>query len=66
MGHIKRGDLDTAMVLVPSDDELQIMTVQMNSLLQKIENNSKQINTLTHTRDGLLPKLMFNEIIFNS
>lgn len=66
MGHIKRSDLDTAMVLVPSDNELQVMTVQMNSLLQKIENNSKQINTLTHTRDGLLPKLMFNEIIFNS
>ena len=66
MGHIKRGDLDTAMVLVPSDDELQVMTTQMNGLLQKIENNSKQINTLTHTRDGLLPKLMFNEIIFNS
>ena len=62
MGHIKRGDLDTAMVLVPSDNELQVMTAQMNGLLQKIENNSKQINTLIYTRDGLLPKLMFNEI----
>ena len=62
MGHIKRSDLDTAMVVVPSDDELRVMTAQMNSLFQKIENNSKQINTLTHTRDGLLPKLMSNEI----
>ena len=62
MGHIKRSDLDTAMVVVPSDDELRVMTAQMNSLFQKIENNSKQINTLTHTRNGLLPKLMSNEI----
>lgn len=62
MGHIKRGDLDIAMVLVPSDNELQVMTVQMNVLLQKIANNNKQINTLIYTRDGLLPKLMFNEI----
>lgn len=62
MGHIKRGDLDTAMVLVSSDDELQEMTSQMNGLLQKIENNNKQILTLIQTKDGLLPKLMFNEI----
>lgn len=62
MGHIKRSDLDTAMVLVPSDDELQEMTSQMNGLLQKIENNNKQILTLIQTKDGLLPKLMFNEI----
>ena len=62
MGHIKRGDLDTAMVLVPSDNELQAMTVQMNVLLQKIANNNKQINTLVQSRDGLLPRLMSNEL----
>ena len=32
------------------------------TLLQKIENNNKQILTLIQTKDGLLPKLMFNEI----
>ena len=62
MGHIKRNDLDTAIVLVPSDEELLIMTEKMDGLLQKMENNNKQIQTLIQTRDGLLPKLMSNEI----
>lgn len=62
MGHIKRNDLDTAMVLVPSDEELSSMTAQMEGLLRKMENNNEQINTLIQTRDGLLPKLMSNEI----
>lgn len=62
MGHIKRSDLDTAMVVVPSDDELRVMTAQMNGLLEKIENNNKQIQTLIHTRNGLLPRLMSGDI----
>ena len=62
MGHIKRNDLDTAMVLVPSEKELQSMSMQMNGILQKIENNNKQIHTLIQTRDGLLGRLMNNEI----
>ena len=62
MGHIKRGDLDTAMVLVPSDDELLSMTAQMEGLLRKMENNNEQINTLIQTRDGLLPRLMGGEV----
>ena len=62
MGHIKRGDLDTAMVLVPSDEELLSMTAQMEGLLRKMENNNEQINTLIQTRDGLLPRLMGGEI----
>lgn len=62
MGHIKRNDLDTAIVLVPSDEELLIMTEKMDGLLQKMENNNKQIQTLIQTRDGLLPRLMGGEI----
>lgn len=62
MGHIKRNDLDTAMVLVPSEEELQSMSMQMNGILPKIENNNKQIHTLIQTRDGLLPRLMGGEI----
>lgn len=62
MGHIKRGDLDTAMVLVPSDEELLSMTVQMEGLLKKMENNNEQIQTLIQTRDGLLPRLMSGEV----
>jgi len=62
MGHIKRNDLDTAMVMVPSEDELKRMTERMDGILKKMENNNKQIQTLIQTRDGLLPKLMSNEI----
>ena len=62
MGHIKRNDLDTTMVLVPSDDELKTMSEKMDNVLQKIETNNKQIRTLIQTRDGLLPRLMSNEI----
>jgi type I restriction enzyme S subunit len=62
MGHIKRNDLDTAMVLVPSDEELLSMTAQMEGLLRKKENNNEQINTLIQTRDGLLPRLMGGEL----
>jgi len=62
MGHIKRGDLDAAMVLVPSDDELQVMTIQMTELLNKQIIISKQIKTLEKLRDNLLPKLMSGEV----
>jgi len=62
MGHIKRKDIDTAIVMIPSDNELSTMTEQMDGILQKMETNSKQIRTLIWTRDGLLPKLMSNEI----
>ena len=63
MGHIKRNDLDTAMVVVPSEDELKRMTEQMDGVLKKMENNNKQIQTLIQTRDGLLPRLMSGEEI---
>lgn len=62
MGHIKRNDLDTAMVIVPYIDELKTMTEQMDSILQKKENNSKQIQTLIQARNGLLMRLMSGEV----
>jgi len=65
MGHIKRGDLDAAMVLLPKDNELQIMTMQMTPLLNKQIAISKQIKTLETLRDTLLPKLMSGEVRVN-
>jgi type I restriction enzyme S subunit len=62
MGHIKRKDLENAIVLVPTSSELKTMTDQIEYLLQKIENNNKQIQTLIQQRDGLLPKLMSGEV----
>lgn len=62
MGHIKRGDLDEAKVLIPSPKELAIMTNQIEPLIDKIITNNNQIRTLTALRDTLLPKLMSGEV----
>lgn len=62
MGHIKRGDLDDAKVLIPSPKEFAEMNEQAEPLIQKIIANNSQINTLIKLRDSLLPKLMSGEV----
>ena len=62
MGHIKRGDLDEAMVVVPSENELKEMTLTIQPIMDKLINNNKQIRTLIALRDTLLPKLMSGEV----
>ena len=62
MGHIKRGDLDTAMVTIPPPHILQKMTGVISPLLDKQIENSKQLKGLEKLRDTLLPKLMSGEI----
>ena len=62
MGHIKRGDLDEAMVLIPNPQELDKMTEKVNPMIEKIIKNNNQIRTLTALRDMLLPKLMSGEV----
>ena len=62
MGHIKRGDLENALALVPPNNELKVMSDQFDCIIQKLENNNKEICTLIQTRDNLLPKLMNREI----
>lgn len=62
MGHIKRSDLDEAMVLIPDNDEIEKMTFQMNPILDKIQLNNNQINSISKLRDTLLPKLMSGEV----
>ncbi len=62
MGHIKRSDLDEAICLVPNIDELDKMTEQFNPIMEKLEINSIQIQTLENLRDILLPKLLSGEV----
>jgi type I restriction enzyme S subunit len=62
MGHIKRSDLDSAKVLVPSNQELLIMNNSFEPLIEKIIANNKQLKKLTQLRDTLLPKLMSGEV----
>ena len=62
MGHIKRGDLDAAMVLVPPPTVLDSMSQQMTPLLDKQIEIARQRKTLEKLRDTLLPKLMSGEV----
>jgi type I restriction enzyme S subunit len=62
MGHIKRGDLDKAEVLVPTENELAKMSESMQPLWEKLIANQTQIHTLEKLRDTLLPKLMSGEV----
>ena len=62
MGHIKRGDLDAAMVLVPPPAVLDAMSQQMTPLLDKQIEIARQRKTLEKLRDTLLPKLMSGEV----
>ncbi|MFA7021447.1 restriction endonuclease subunit S [Aliarcobacter sp.] len=62
MGHIKRSDLGEAICLVPNIDELDKMTEQFNPIMEKLEINSRQIQTLENLRDTLLPKLLSGEV----
>ncbi|HQT82401.1 MAG: type I restriction endonuclease subunit S [Ferrovum sp. 37-45-19] len=62
MGHIKRGDLDATMVVIPSDSEINAMSEKMVPLLDKQIANAKQIKLLEKLRDTLLPKLMSGEV----
>ncbi len=62
MGHIQRGHLSAAKVLVPSDDELKMMGETMQPLIEKIERNTAQMLTLQKLRDTLLPKLISGEV----
>jgi type I restriction enzyme, S subunit len=65
MGHIKRGDLDAAMVLDPGTSELKRMTKIMGPALDKSISNAKQVKQLESLRDTLLPKLMSGEVRVN-
>ncbi len=61
MGHIKRKDLDEAMVLLPQDDEMEYYSDIFTPIIDKIIFINKQIANLKELRDTLLPKLMSGE-----
>lgn len=62
MGHIKRGDLSSSMVLIPSPEELISMDEIISPMIDKLITNSQQIRTLEKLRDMLLQKLMSGEV----
>ena len=62
MGHIQRGHLTAAKVLVPPPALLKSMTHIMVPLIDQIIANRVQSRTLATLRDALLPKLLSGEI----
>lgn len=58
MGHINRKHLDLAQVIIPNEVSFKKYNQTFNPLIEKLENNHQQIQTLKQTRDTLLPKLM--------
>ena len=65
MGHINRNHLDMAKVLIPDKNDLEKLNGLFYPILEKLETNYSQIQSLTQTRDELLPKLMSGEIRVN-
>ena len=62
MGHIQRGHLDLAKVTIPDSESLIAFDKVMSKIIQKLLDNKGQIQTLSATRDQLLPKLMSWEV----
>lgn len=65
MGHIKRGELDKAMVVVPDEDNMQRIDVLMSPIFNQMISIENESRRLAELRDTLLPKLMSGEINVN-
>ena len=62
MGHIQRGHLTAAKVLIPRRPLLDAMTRTMSPILDQLIANRTQSRTLATLRDTLLPKLLSGDL----
>ena len=62
MGHIKRGELDKAKVVVPDGTSMAAIDSMMKPLHSQIISNKIESRRLAQLRDTLLPRLMSGEI----
>ncbi len=65
MGHIQRGHLSQAEVLIPNSDAMKTMNAQMAPIIERIIVNNVESRTLAAIRDALLPKLLSGEVPVN-
>ncbi len=65
MGHIKRGHLEEAKVLVPTQDAFNSMNAVMMPIIKEIISNRIECKKLATLRDTLLPRLMSGELKVN-
>ncbi len=63
MGHIQRGHLTAAKVVIPPRQLLDAMTHTISPLIEQIITNRTQSCTLANLRDTLLPKLLSGDFI---
>ncbi len=64
-GSINKSNFESIEIIVPSNEIIYEFETVVNPLDDKILENTKQIQTLTQTRDTLLPKLMSGQISLN-
>lgn len=62
MGHIQRHHLDDALVVIPDSDFMKTADAVFSPVLTKFINNNAEMQTLSASRDALLPKLMKGEM----
>lgn len=62
MGHIKRGELDTSLVCIPPENEMENATSLIEPYIKNIISIRVENRKLASLRDALLPKLMSGEI----
>jgi type I restriction enzyme S subunit len=62
MGHIQRGHLSAAKVLIPPPDLLDVLTSTISPLIDLLIANRIESQTLATLRDTLLPKLLSGEL----
>ena len=61
-GSISKSDFENLDIMIPDDETIEMFQKQVKVIDDKIINNNNEIQTFIQTRDGLLPKLMSNEI----
>lgn len=62
MGHIQRCHIDQAMVIIPSKQKLDEINIVFEPILEKLMLVNSQIQSLSKTRDELLPRLMSGKV----
>jgi type I restriction enzyme S subunit len=62
MGHIQRRHLTDSMINIPNKELMNLADSILSPIIDKIQEKKIQIQTLTQTRDTLLPKLMSGKI----
>jgi type I restriction enzyme S subunit len=62
LGHVTKRNMEQLHYCMPDNDAFQLFFDAVGSIMGQIENNMIEIQTLTQTRDALLPKLLSGEI----